>query len=60
MFFFVSFLQNGLIDDVPQVPDDIFSHPHVLAVLQHGYTHEQIQSAFDHYGRSSRTDTVNI
>lgn len=42
--------QNGLIDEVPQV-SDIFSHPHVLAVLQHGYTREQIQSAFDHYGK---------
>lgn len=51
--------QNGLIDnlpkvpdnDVPHTPDDMFSHPHVLAVLQHGYTREQIQSAFDRYGK---------
>ena len=53
------FLQNGLIDslpkvpdnDTPQVQDDTFSHPHVLAVLQHGYTRDQIRSAFDRYGK---------
>lgn len=42
--------QNGLIDEVPQV-SDIFSHPHVLAVIQHGYSREHIQAAFDKYGK---------
>ena len=48
----LNLFQNGLLEEDPEEPD-IYSHPHVLAVLQHGYTRQQIQSAFDRYGNIS-------
>ncbi|XP_060558859.1 baculoviral IAP repeat-containing protein 7-like isoform X2 [Ruditapes philippinarum] len=50
--------QNGLTVDPPV--DEVLKSPHVLSVLQEGYTQEQVREAFSRFGRGRLIDARGI
>ncbi|KAL4233263.1 hypothetical protein ACF0H5_007947 [Mactra antiquata] len=50
--------QNGLVVDPPV--QELMKTPHVLAVLNHGYTQEQVQEVFNRFGRGNLVSAPDI